>query len=281
MPERRTPETALAQIAGLRKVYPGGRGDVERVALDGIDLTVHSGDSLAVVGQSGSGKTTLARILSGVESATDGQVLLGGEDFSRRSIKRAERRRRARLVQMVFQDHYSSLDQRQTVASAVEEMLAEHMSGSRAQRRARVTSLLNECGLDARVLTAYPRQLSGGQRQRVAIAKALAAQPRLLVLDEAVSALDVSVQAQILNLLRALREQEGLTYIFITHNLGVARQISENCIVLHRGVIVERGKTAAVLQTPRHAYTQELIAAVPRPGWIPRRRRPAETAANA
>ncbi len=263
----------LVQITGLRKVYPGSRGDSSRAAVDGIDLTVRSGDSLAIVGQSGSGKTTCARIIAGVESATEGQVLLGGADFARRSTTRPERKRRAGIVQMVFQDHYSSLNPRQRIAEAVMEVLAEFMPGRQTSRRARAAALLEECGLDSRVLDAYPRQLSGGQRQRVAIAKALAVRPKLVVLDEPVSALDVSVQAQILNLLHALREQEGLTYIFITHDLGVARQISDDCVVMHRGRIVERGKTAAVLDNPQHSYTQELIAAVPRPGWVPRRRR--------
>jgi oligopeptide transport system ATP-binding protein len=262
----------LVQITGLRKVYPASRGGTDLVAVDGIDLAVRSGDSLAIVGQSGSGKTTCARIIAGVESATQGQVLLNGSDFTRRSSNWRERRRRAQIVQMVFQDHYSSLDPRQTVAESVMEVLAEYLPGRPAARRARAASLIEACGLDHRALDAYPRQLSGGQRQRVAIAKALAISPKLVVLDEPVSALDVSVQAQILNLLRDLRERDGLTYIFITHDLGVARQVSDDCVVMHRGKIVERGKTSAVLDSPQHSYTRELIAAVPRPGWIPRRR---------
>jgi ABC-type glutathione transport system ATPase component len=272
MPDAVPSVPTLVQITGLRKVYPGGKDATDRAAVDGIDLTVRTGDSLAIVGQSGSGKTTCARIIAGAESATEGQVLLNGSDFTRRSVTRRERKRRAQIVQMVFQDHYSSLDPRHTVAESVMEVLAEYKPGRQADRRAQAASLIEECGLDPRALDAYPRQLSGGQRQRAAIAKALAISPKLVVLDEPVSALDVSVQAQILNLLHVLREQEGLTYIFITHDLGVARQISDDCVVMHRGKIVERGKTPAVLDSPQHSYTRELIAAVPRPGWAPRRR---------
>lgn len=265
----------LVEITGLRKIYPGSKGAGERAAVDGIDLTIRAGDSLAIVGQSGSGKTTCARIIAGAESATEGQVLLDGTDFAKRSVTRRERKSRAQIAQMVFQDHYSSLDPRQTIAESIIEVLAEYRPGSRADLRAQTTSLIEECGLDRRALDAYPRQLSGGQRQRAAIAKALAIRPRLLVLDEPVSALDVSVQAQILNLLHALREHEGLTYVFITHDLGVARQISDECAVMHQGKIVERGPTSNILDNPQHAYTQQLIAAVPRPGWEPRRRRQA------
>jgi ABC-type glutathione transport system ATPase component len=180
---------------------------------------------------------------------------------------------------MVFQDPYSSLNPRQTVGACVEEAIREQFPLPRAQRRYRVMELLDRVGLDARHATALPGRLSGGQRQRVAIARALAVEPRLLILDEAVSALDVSVQAQVINLLIELRTSMDVAFLFVSHDLGVVRQISDHCVVMHRGRIVEAGATVDVLDRPEHEYTRRLLSAIPRPGWRPRRRPQEEQAA--
>jgi oligopeptide transport system ATP-binding protein len=261
---------SLLRVAHLRKEYPG-RGTAPLVAVNDVSFTVGAGDSLAIVGESGSGKTTCARIITGLETATSGSVEIDrGTADAGRPGRRSGRTARPGLVQMVFQDPYSSLDPRQTVRSAISEVLALHGLRDRRARAARTDELLDKVGLDARTGASLPRRLSGGQRQRAAIARALAAAPRLLILDEAVAALDVSVQAQVLNLLADLRGDQGVTSVFISHDLGVVRQVSSQCIVMHRGVIVERGSTEQILDSPDHPYTKRLLAAVPRPGWKPR-----------
>jgi peptide/nickel transport system ATP-binding protein len=260
---------SLLRVEHLRKEYQG-HGAAPLVAVDDVSLSVEAGDSLAIVGESGSGKTTCARIITGLETATSGSVQVDGVASGSR---RGDRMARARRVQMVFQDPYSSLDPRQTVRSAIAEVLALHGARDGRARAARTDELLERVGLDPLTTGAsLPRRLSGGQRQRAAIARALAAAPRLLILDEAVAALDVSVQAQVLNLLADLRAADGLTSVFISHDLGVVRQVSSHCVVMHRGVIVERGSTSQILDTPAHSYTRRLLAAVPRPGWKPRLR---------
>jgi peptide/nickel transport system ATP-binding protein len=266
--------TPVAEVSNLRKSFSvrGGDGSREElVAVDGVTFVISAGGSTALVGESGSGKTTVARILAGLETATSGEVSLCGERRGLRE-RRGGRKRFARYVQMVFQDPYSSLDPRQTVAAAIEEALKEHFEYDASARRAQVQDLLDQVGLDARQATARPEALSGGQRQRAAIARALAVQPRLLILDEAVSALDVSVQAQIINLLIDLRAALDVAFLFISHDLAVVRQISDDCAVMHRGRIVERGTVDAVLDHPQDNYTRTLIDAIPRPGWRPRRR---------
>jgi ABC-type glutathione transport system ATPase component len=175
-------------------------------------------------------------------------------------------------VQIVFQDPYTSLDPRQTAEATIDEVLRLHHGWPADRRRARTAELIDLVGLDTRQSRALPRSLSGGQRQRVAIARALAAQPEILILDESVAALDVSIQAQVLNLLADIRDHTQVSYILISHDLAVVRQLTEEAIVLHRGKVVERGPTAQVLDDPQHPYTQRLRASVPRPGWKPRRR---------
>jgi len=264
----------VLEIDSLRKVFTvrgATGGHEELVAVDDVSLSVPAGASLAMVGESGSGKTTVARIVAGLERETAGTVTICGERRPRR-VWRSARRRFARHVQMVFQDPYSSLDPRQNAARAIEEVLVEHFDDGPADRRRRVQELLDHVGLDERQATARPAHLSGGQRQRVAIARALAVNPRLLILDEAVSALDVSVQAQVINLLIDLRQSLGIAFLFISHDLAVVRQVSEECVVMHHGHVVERGPVGDILDHPQEAYTRQLIDAIPRPGWVPRSR---------
>ncbi len=184
-----------------------------------------------------------------------------------------ERRRYGREIQIVFQDPFSSLDPRQRVQDAIGEVIKLHFGQHGAERAARVAELLGQVGLDERHGRALPRALSGGQQQRVAIARALASKPKVLILDEAVASLDVSIQAQVLNLLADIREGTGVTYLFISHDLAVVRQVSDDVVVMRRGQIVERGPTARVLDDPQDAYTKTLLSAVPRRGWKPARHR--------
>ncbi|WP_067184331.1 ATP-binding cassette domain-containing protein [Microtetraspora niveoalba] len=261
----------VIEISGLCKRFDVGRGGSRRTvhALDDVSLTVADGSCLAVVGESGSGKTTLARVLVGLESADSGDVVLAGRPVARRP-RRAERRARARDIQMVFQDPNGSLNRRRTVEAAIGEVLAVHHRVTGAEARRRIEELLGQVGLRPAHARALPGELSGGQQQRVAIARALAAEPRVIVLDEAVAALDVSVQAQVLNLLAEIRRDRRLTYLFITHDLSVVRQVSEEVVVMRQGRIVERGSTDQVLDHPRHPYTVLLRDSAPRPGWRPR-----------
>ncbi|NRQ37385.1 ABC transporter ATP-binding protein [Nonomuraea sp. NN258] len=254
--------TPLLQADDLRKTYGGF------VAVDGVSLTLRDGGSLAVVGESGSGKTTTARMIAGLERPTSGRVSVSGVT---RAERRGDRLRRAGEIQMVFQDPYSSLDRRQRVRDAIGEVLALHERLSGTALRARVAELLDQVGLDGRQADALPRSLSGGQRQRVAIARALAVRPRVLILDEAVAALDVSVQAQILTLLAGIRARSGVAYLFITHDLGIVRHVCDDVAVMRGGRVVERGPVERVLSAPEHPYTRALLDSVPRRGWTPRR----------
>jgi peptide/nickel transport system ATP-binding protein len=259
------PVPPVLEVAGLSKKF----GD--HVAVDDVSFTVTAGGSLAVVGESGSGKTTIARMIVGLERPTGGTITACGRDRSRPARSRHDGRRRGREVQIVFQDPYTSLDPRQSAMDAIDEVLRLHHGWPADRRRARAAELTELVGLDERQSHALPRALSGGQRQRVAIARALAAEPRLLILDESVAALDVSIQAQVLNLLADIRDETGVSYILISHDLAVVRQLTEQTIVLWHGQIVERGPTGQILDDPRHDYTRRLRASVPRPGWKPSR----------
>ena len=259
----------ILQVRNLRKVY-GARGAgraTGSVAVDDVSFDVASGSSLGIVGESGSGKTTTARIIAGLETADAGTLTVDGESV----ILNRRFHRAPSMTQMVFQDPLGSLDPRQRIGAAIDELLSIGTSLDRSARRSRVVDLLDQVGLDPQHGEEYPRNLSGGQRQRAAIARALALQPRILILDEAVSALDVSVQAQVLNLLSDIRRDTAITYLFVSHDLAVIRQICDNCIVMRGGRLVEQGSTADVLANPAEDYTRQLLNSVPRPGWRPQR----------
>lgn len=240
-------------------------------AVDDVSFAIPSSGSVALVGESGSGKSTIARMIVGLEHPTSGEISVAGNKRSGR-VSSAERKKRAREAQIVFQDPYSSLDPRQRVDDALASVLRLHFPDrSRQARDERVNELLDQVGLDGRQGRAYPRHLSGGQRQRVVIARALAAEPELLVLDEPVSSLDVSIQAQILNLLAEIRAGISISFLFVSHDLAVIRHVSDETLVMLRGRVVERGGTEQVLDNPQHEYTQLLVDSIPRPGWVPHR----------
>jgi ABC-type glutathione transport system ATPase component len=257
----------VVRARGLVKEFHGHR------AVDDVSFDLAPGGSLGIVGESGSGKTTVARMLVGLTTADAGTVEVCGRDRSVPATRASQRRARAQELQIVFQDPYSTLDPRQSASSCLDQVLRLHRPQlDRAARSARVTELADLVGLDERQRRALPRRLSGGQRQRVSIARALAVEPRVLVLDESVSALDVSIQAQVLNLLADIREATGVSYVLISHDLGVVRQLTETCVVMQHGRIVERGETGRVLDHPEHDYTRALRECVPRRGWRPVRR---------
>jgi oligopeptide transport system ATP-binding protein len=271
-----TPSDPLLTVTELTKTFPvGGRGrrsGEDFTAVDGVTFAVPAAGATALVGESGSGKTTIARIIVGLERATSGRVVVAGHDRTQPPKGAAERRRRGREAQMIFQDPYSSLDPLQRVGDVIGEVLDLYFSPSASERADRIAHHLEQVGLSADQARVRPAALSGGQRQRVAIARAIAAQPQLLVLDEAVAALDVSIQAQVLNLLADLRDETGIAYLFVSHDLAVVRQVTDDALVMQRGRIVESGPTEQVLGDPQHPYTQLLLESVPQPGWKPRRR---------
>ncbi|GAA3670210.1 dipeptide ABC transporter ATP-binding protein [Microbacterium marinilacus] len=268
--ERRAATSAepapIVEVRGVRKVFEGhGRGG-DTVAVADASLDLARGTTLSVVGQSGSGKSTLARLVLGLERPTTGAVAIrsgAGETIDPHALGRGGLKRLSRVAQMVYQNPYASLHPQFRIADIVAEPLRAHGVGTSAERRGAVSDLLEAVGLDPHLADRTPRELSGGQRQRVAIARALALGPELVVLDEPVSALDVSVQEQILELLIQLQDERGLAYLFISHDLAVVRQISDEVIVMHRGEFVERGPASRVLQTPEHPYTRALLAASP------------------
>ncbi|MFI6369769.1 ABC transporter ATP-binding protein [Streptomyces sp. NPDC050546] len=270
-PERAAP---LLDVHGLTKRYPTRQGEV--TACEDIGFRIAPGGALALVGESGAGKSTVVRLIAGLEKPTSGQIRLHGQHTGDRPRGRSARLARAAAVQIVHQDPYSSLDPRQPIGDGLAELLRLHAGrlagglGERSARRDRVTGLLDTVGLPG-LADARPARLSGGQRQRVAIARALALEPEILLLDEAVAALDVSVQAQILNLLADLRERTGTTLLFVTHDLAVVRQLCQEAVVMRGGRVVEAGPVGRVLTAPQHPYTQALLDSVPRPGWRPRR----------
>lgn len=254
-----TEPTAL-EVRQLRVTYPPRRRGTGRVvAVDDVSLRLQPGDSLGLVGESGCGKSTIARVIVGEVVPESGSVLVGEAPVG---VKRNRAARRH--VQMVFQDPTSSLNPRLRVGDVLDELLRVHGMASRKEREARYRQLLAEVGLPAEVLAVRPGVLSGGQRQRVSIARALAVGPDILVADEITSALDVSIQAQVLELLLRLRQDLGLSMLFISHNLAVVRQVCDRVAVMYLGRIVEEGTTEQIFADPRHPYTQLLLASVPR-----------------
>jgi peptide/nickel transport system ATP-binding protein len=236
-------------------------------ALRGVSFRIEAGRSLGVVGESGSGKSTLARLVMALEAPTSGRVWLRGQDLH--ALPREALRQARRDFQMVFQDPYGSLDPRQTVERIVSEPLAAQGGTTRAEQHARASEVLQAVGLRASDLRKYPHEFSGGQRQRIAIARALVTRPRLIVADEPVSALDVSVQAQVLNLMQDLQAEFGVTYMLISHDLGVVHHLCDEVAVLWQGRIVEQGPPERLFAQPQHAYTRSLVAAVPEPKPAP------------
>ena len=256
------PQETLLEVRNLTKHYDTGRlGDDPVRAVDGVSFDVRRGETLGVVGESGCGKTTLGRTILGLESATAGSVESDGRDVT--AISGAERREWQQNAQMVFQDPDSSLNDRMTVGEIVSEPLEAHDWETASARRDRVFELLDRVGLREEHYYRYPHQFSGGQRQRIGIARALALEPEFIVLDEPVSALDVSVQARIINLLDDLQSELGLTYLFIAHDLSVVRHICDRVAVMYLGNVVEMGPTEELFGDPAHPYTLSLLSAIP------------------
>ncbi len=259
----------IVQIRDLKVHFPVTKGAIFRRrvgtvrAVDGVDLTIRAREAVGLVGESGSGKTTLGRTILQIYEPVGGWIQLGDAAVS--SLRGIELRRMRRRMQMIFQDPYSSLHPRMTVEGIVAEPLEIHRLGTRDERRGRVAELLSLVGLSHEHAGRYPHQLSGGERQRVGIARALALNPELVVADEPVSSLDVSIQAQIVNLLRSLQDELGLAYLFIAHDLAVVRQIAHRVGVMYLGRIVELGSTDQVFVDPSHPYTVALLSAIPVP----------------
>jgi oligopeptide/dipeptide ABC transporter ATP-binding protein len=260
----------LIEVKGLRMHFPItegvliGRRVGEVKAVDGIDFAIRRGETMGLVGESGCGKTTTGRCILRLESPTAGEILYDGVDIAK--MPRKELMSLRRRIQVIFQDPYSSLNPRMKVGTIIEEPMRVHgIGGDAGQRTARVRELLSVCGLSPAFADRYPHEMSGGQRQRVGIARALALEPEFIVCDEAVSALDVSIQAQVVNLLEDLRARFGLTYLFIAHDLSVVRHICQRVAVMYLGRIVELAECDELFDHPLHPYTQALLSAVPVP----------------
>jgi ABC-type glutathione transport system ATPase component len=264
------PASPLLEIRDLHVAYRR-RFRPAAPVLRGISLSIGAGETLGLVGESGSGKTTIGRVILGQIPATRGAVIFDGEDITRAT--RARRRALGRDIQVVFQDPYGSLNPARTIGQTLAEPLSGDSRLGAGEVQARIAAILNKVGMPADTAARYPGQFSGGQRQRIAIARALIGEPRLVVCDEPVSALDLSVQAQVLNLLNQLQRDMNLSLLFISHDLTVVRHVSHRTIVLYRGEIVEEGEAAAIHDAPRHPYTKALVAAAPVPDPVVQRAR--------
>ena len=258
---------SLVEVRDLTKIYPlgesifagGARGEVR--AVDGVSLDIEAGETLGLVGESGSGKSTLGRLVLRLIEPSSGRVLFSGRDLG--TAGGGELRRLRREMQIIFQDPFASLDPRLRVEQIIAEPLVIHERASREEKRSRVAELLRAVGMDESARNRFAHEFSGGQRQRIGIARALALRPKFIVADEPVSALDVSVGAQIVNLLAQLQREFGLTYLFISHSMPVVRYLSTRIAVMYRGKIVEIGKTQELTERPQHPYTRSLLGATP------------------
>jgi oligopeptide/dipeptide ABC transporter ATP-binding protein len=261
----------LLEVRELVKEYPSrdGRGPVR--AVDRVSLVLADGATLGIVGESGSGKSTLARLILRLIDPDSGEIIFAGENLL--ALDGLALRRQRRNMQIVFQDPYASLDPRMTIGAIISEPLAIHRIGTRGERRDRTAHLLEIVGLDPSAARRYPHEFSGGQRQRIGIARAIALEPKFIVLDEPVSALDVSIQSQVLNLLMDLKERLGLSYVFISHDLSVVEHMSDEIVVMYLGRIVERGPADRLFNDPHHPYTRALVSAVLDPDPSRRRER--------
>jgi oligopeptide/dipeptide ABC transporter ATP-binding protein len=276
MPETQTPAITLVEVKDLVKHFPiRGGAFLKQIAsvraVDGVSLAIREGETLGLVGESGCGKTTLGRLILRLEEPTAGEIYFRGESIL--ACGQSRMRALRREMQIVFQDPFSSLNPRKTVAEIVGEPLLVHGIGNRREREERVLRLLEVVGLRQEHLRRYPHQFSGGQRQRIGVARALALNPKLIVCDEAVSALDVSIQAQVINLLQDLQGEFGLTYLFVSHDLSVVEHVSNRVAVMYLGKIVEIAESDKLYTTPLHPYTQALLSASPIPDPTTRRQR--------
>ena len=262
----------LLETKNLKKYFPAGPG-MTLHALDGINLRIRPGRTLGVVGESGCGKSTLGRTILRLTEPTDGQIFLNGQEIT--GMSQSQLRKLRPKMQIIFQDPYASLNPRMTVEDSIAEpMLVNRMFRSKAEAYGRVDELMEIVGLAPRNASLFPHEISGGLRQRVGIARALATNPDFIVCDEPVSALDVSIQAQILNLLMDLQDQMGMSYLFITHDLSVVRHISHDIAVMYLGQCVESGTTEEIFKHPAHPYTKALLASIPTPSLATREKEP-------
>lgn len=262
------PPNGLVRVEQLVKYFPLHQGmftstDSQVHAVDGVDLEIVTGETLGLVGESGCGKSTLARLILGLERPTSGRVIFEGQDIG--ALSPGDMKQARRKMQIIFQDPFSSLNPRKSVQNIIMEPLIIHKIGNRSERLAKVRSLMEEVGLRPEYAKRYPHEFSGGQRQRIGIARALALNPRLIIADEPVSALDVSIRSQVLNLLEDLQETHGLTYLFVSHDLSVVEHIADRVAVMYLGKIVEIGPRDHIFDATLHPYTEALLSAVPIP----------------